>query len=111
MSDDVRTAGSGGLVVAASSPGDEQALLHNDLIAVMTRDIPSVAPMLAATVRGLFEQGSAATTVEEAGRLLARATGEAFSAERAAVHLVGPDGRSATRPASGSPTTPEACRH
>ena len=46
-----------------------------------------------ATIRGLFERGTAAATVEEAGRLLARATGEAFRTERAAVYLVGPDGR------------------
>jgi diguanylate cyclase (GGDEF)-like protein len=212
VSNDVRTVGAGAPAVAASSPGDEQALLHNDLIAVMTRDIPSVDHMLDiiaarlaracglraasvftldpddgslapgathgaaapgditlagavfrvaagappvrdgdrtavrlriggrtlgvlvltgatiaalrpevaatiglqlattlqalaaeqdhqyvtranATIRKLFEQGTAATTVEEAGRLVARATGEAFRTERAAVHLVGPDGR------------------
>ncbi|GIM80282.1 sensor domain-containing diguanylate cyclase [Actinoplanes auranticolor] len=208
----MRTVGAGAPAVAVSSPDDDQALLHNDLIAVMTRDIPSVAHMLAivagrlsgpcglraasvftldpddgslapgathgaaargditlagavfrvaagappvrdgdrtavrlriggrtlgvlvltgdsidalrpevaatiglqlattlqalaaeqdhqyvaranATIRGLFEQGTAATTVEEAGRLLARATSEAFRTERAAVHLIGPDGR------------------
>ena len=46
-----------------------------------------------ATIRNLFEEGTAAATVEAAGQLLAKATGEAFRTERAAVHLVGPDGR------------------
>jgi diguanylate cyclase (GGDEF)-like protein len=46
-----------------------------------------------ATIRKLFEEGTAAATVEAAGQLLAKATGEAFRTERAAVHLVGPDGR------------------
>ncbi len=46
-----------------------------------------------ATIRGLFEHGTSAATVEEAGRLLARATSAAFRTERAAVQLVGPDGR------------------
>lgn len=44
-------------------------------------------------IRGLFEQGTAAATIEEAGRLLAGATGAAFRTERAAVYLIGPDGR------------------
>ncbi|PRY25652.1 diguanylate cyclase (GGDEF)-like protein [Pseudosporangium ferrugineum] len=45
-----------------------------------------------ATIRKLFEEGATATSVEAAGQLLAKATGEAFRTERAAVHLVGPDG-------------------
>lgn len=44
------------------------------------------------TIRKLFEEGATATSVEAAGQLLAKATGEAFRTERAAVHLVGPDG-------------------
>nr|WP_239131057.1 sensor domain-containing diguanylate cyclase [Actinoplanes nipponensis] len=212
MSNAVRTVGAGAPPVGHPLPGDDQALVHNDLTAVMTRDIPSVAHVLDiiagrlggpcgmraasvftldpddgslapeatrgdpgprdielagqvfrvaagappvrdgdrtalrlriggrtlgvlvltgdtiaalrpevaatiglhlaatlqalaaeqdhqhvahtnATIRALFEQGTAAATVEEAGRLLARATGEAFRTERAAVHLIGPDGR------------------
>lgn len=46
-----------------------------------------------ATIRKLFEEGTAAGTVEAAGKLLAKATGEAFRTERAAVYLVGSDGR------------------
>ncbi|MET8154653.1 diguanylate cyclase domain-containing protein [Actinoplanes sp. NPDC049668] len=45
------------------------------------------------TIRRLFEEGTSATSVEDAGRLLAKATGEAFRTERAALHLIGPDGR------------------
>jgi diguanylate cyclase (GGDEF)-like protein len=45
------------------------------------------------TVRRLFEEGTSATSVEDAGRLLAKATGEAFRTERAALYLIGPDGR------------------
>ncbi|WP_307831620.1 sensor domain-containing diguanylate cyclase [Nucisporomicrobium flavum] len=44
-----------------------------------------------ATIRSLFEEGSTATSVEAAGMLLAKATGEAFRTEYAAVHLIGPD--------------------
>ncbi|AGZ43731.1 sensor domain-containing diguanylate cyclase [Actinoplanes friuliensis] len=47
----------------------------------------------ATTIRRLFEEGTSAMSVEDAGRLLATATGEAFRTERAAVHLIGPDGR------------------
>ncbi|MEV4642236.1 diguanylate cyclase [Actinoplanes sp. NPDC049548] len=45
-----------------------------------------------ATIRKLFEDGATATSVEAAGQLLAKATGEAFRTEKAAVHLLGPDG-------------------
>ncbi|MFI5938307.1 diguanylate cyclase domain-containing protein [Actinoplanes sp. NPDC051494] len=45
------------------------------------------------TIRALFEKGTTAKSVEDAGQLLARATGDAFRTTRAAVHLVGPDGR------------------
>lgn len=45
------------------------------------------------TIRRLFEEGTSATSVEDAGRLLAKATGEAFRTERAALYLIGPDGR------------------
>lgn len=44
------------------------------------------------TIRKLFEEGTAQKSVEAAGALLARATGEAFRTEMAAVHLIGPDG-------------------
>ena len=44
-----------------------------------------------ATIRSLFEEGANATSVEGAGLMLAKATGEAFRTERAAVHLIGPD--------------------
>jgi diguanylate cyclase (GGDEF)-like protein len=46
-----------------------------------------------ATLRRLFEEGTAITSVEAAGELLARATAEAFRTEHAAVHLVDADGR------------------
>jgi diguanylate cyclase (GGDEF)-like protein len=45
------------------------------------------------TIRRLFEQGMAATTVEAAGRVLAAATAEAFRTEYAALHLIDGDGR------------------
>jgi len=45
------------------------------------------------TIRALFEKGTTAKSVEDAGQLLGRATGDAFRTTRAAVHLVGPDGR------------------
>jgi diguanylate cyclase (GGDEF)-like protein len=44
------------------------------------------------TVRRLFEEGTVATSVEEAGELLARVTAEAFHTERAGLCLVD-DGR------------------
>ena len=45
-----------------------------------------------ATIRRLVEEGTAAASAEDAGRLLARFTAEAFRTERAAVHLVDADG-------------------
>ncbi|MBU2668490.1 sensor domain-containing diguanylate cyclase [Actinoplanes bogorensis] len=41
-----------------------------------------------ATVRRLFEQGMAAATVEDAGRILAASAAEGFRAEHAAVYLI-----------------------
>jgi diguanylate cyclase (GGDEF)-like protein len=46
-----------------------------------------------ATIRKLFEEGTVATSVEAAGRLLAKATAEAFRTEHAAMHLVDLEGR------------------
>lgn len=46
-----------------------------------------------ATIRKLFEEGTVATSVEAAGRLLATAVAEAFRTEHAAMHLVDADGR------------------
>ena len=46
-----------------------------------------------ATLRKLFEQGTAATSVEAASELLARSVAEAFRTEHAALHLVDQDGR------------------
>jgi hypothetical protein len=45
------------------------------------------------TIRRLFEQGMAATTVEAAGRVLAASTAEAFRTEYAALYLIDRDGR------------------
>ena len=46
-----------------------------------------------ATVRRLFEEGTGATSVEDAGEVLARAISEAFRTERAGLSLTDPDGR------------------
>ncbi|MCY1138427.1 sensor domain-containing diguanylate cyclase [Actinoplanes sp. Pm04-4] len=43
------------------------------------------------TIRRLFEQGMAATSVEDAGRILAASSAEGFRTEHAAVILVDPD--------------------
>jgi len=44
-------------------------------------------------IRRLFEEGSAAASVEDAGEILARVTAELFRTERAGVHLVDEHGR------------------
>jgi diguanylate cyclase (GGDEF)-like protein len=46
-----------------------------------------------AATRRLFEEGSVATSVEEAGAILAQVTAELFGTERAGVHLVDEHGR------------------
>ena len=47
----------------------------------------------AGAVRRLFEEGTRATTVREAGEVLARVTAQVLGAERVAVHLIDPGGR------------------
>ena len=59
----------------------------------------------ATVLRQLFEEGTAVTSVEAAGELLARITAEAFRTEHAAVHLVDSDGR--IRSVFGIGTSPE----
>jgi diguanylate cyclase (GGDEF)-like protein len=44
-------------------------------------------------IRRLFEEGASATSVEEAGQVLANATRDAFHTEKAGIYLIGPDGR------------------
>ena len=44
------------------------------------------------TIRRLFEQGMAATSVEAAGRILAASAAEGFRTESAALYLIDPDG-------------------
>ena len=85
-----------GHAIAALRPEVAAAIglhLASTLQALAAEQEHQYAAHAGATIRGLFEQGTSATTVEDAGRLLARATAAAFRTERAAVYLVGPDGR------------------
>ena len=85
--------------------GTELPAMYPDTLAAIALHLASTLEALAAeghrqfiahstaTLRRLFEQGTVAATVEEAGELLARAIAEAFRTEHAALHLVGADGR------------------
>ena len=85
--------------------GDRITALRADVAASIALHLASTLQVLAAeqhrqyeshataTLRRLFEEGTVATGTEDAGRLLARATGEAFHTEHAAVHLADPHGR------------------
>jgi diguanylate cyclase (GGDEF)-like protein len=84
--------------------GTRITALRTDVAASIALQLASALHVLAAeqhrqhvahtttTIHRLFDDGTAATSVEDAGTLLARATGEAFRTEYAAVTLVGPDG-------------------
>ncbi len=45
------------------------------------------------TIKRMYEEGAGARSVEAAGQVLARLTNDAFRTDRAAMHLIGPDGR------------------
>ena len=84
--------------------GTELAALRPEVLAPLALHFAATLQGLAAekqrqfvshvsgTIRRLFEQGMAATTVEAAGRVLATSTAEAFRTEYAALYLVDGNG-------------------
>jgi diguanylate cyclase (GGDEF)-like protein len=91
----------GVLVVA----GTDLPALRRDTVAAVALHLAATLQALAAerqrhfiahagaTIRRLFEEGTAAASVEAAGEVLARATAEAFRTEHAGLHLVDGEGR------------------
>ncbi len=85
--------------------GDDLAALRREVLAEVALHFASTLQGLAAeaqrqfvahqatTIRRLFEEGMAATTVEAAGRILAASTAEAFRTEHAALYLIDGEGR------------------
>jgi diguanylate cyclase (GGDEF)-like protein len=85
--------------------GGDLAALRHEVLAEIALHFASTLQGLAAerqrqfvahqatTIRRLFEEGMAATTVEAAGRTLAASTAEAFRTEHAALYLIDSEGR------------------
>jgi diguanylate cyclase (GGDEF)-like protein len=99
--------------------GTDLAVVRPDVLAAVALHVGSTLLALAAeqqrqfagdsaaTIRRLFEEGTVAASVEEAGALLARATAEAFRTEHAGLHLV--DGEGRIRYAIGVGPSPDLC--
>jgi diguanylate cyclase (GGDEF)-like protein len=91
----------GALVLSVSGaqrprPDVLSMLAHHTAVvvkAVGNRRARELQASAAAAVRRLFEEGTRATTVREAGEVLARVTAEVLGTERVAVHLSDADGR------------------
>ena len=108
-----------GVVVAASSngkgPGDEGAAvvqaITRQLAQAIERDKRAeeqrVNDQSTAAIRRLLEEGSRASTVHEAGTILARVAADAFHCERAGMYAVDGDGVISFTVGVGAP--PEIC--
>jgi diguanylate cyclase (GGDEF)-like protein len=77
-------------------PGTAEAVVHHVAVAALdarARRRDADEAVRAAAVRRLFEEGARATSVPQAGAVLARVTAEVLGTERVAVHVADSEGR------------------
>jgi diguanylate cyclase (GGDEF)-like protein len=108
-----------GVLVAASSHGKSLSEKHAEVVQAISRQLAQAIERHAraeeqrvndrstAAIRRLLEEGSAATSVREAGTILARVAAEAFDCERAGMYAVDRNGVISFTVGVGAP--PEIC--